>query len=91
MGEVTARSFSALNSSYDKAFDKFTWPSSPSFAKWPDEELAELIARNPDTATARLAASEIRRREAWRTPARFSLVVAILALIVSAVALGRTF
>lgn len=76
--------------SYERAFDKLTKASPINFRNWPDDELAELIARNPDTAPARLAASEVRRREAWQTPARWSLLVSILALGISAIALART-
>jgi hypothetical protein len=76
---------------YEEAFEKLTCKAPPPFQKWPDEDLADLIARNPDTAHARLAASEVRRREAWQTPARWSLLVSIAALLVSIVALARTF
>lgn len=84
-------SLSAQGSSYEDAFDKLAAGPPLTFRDWTDAELAELIARNPESAPARLAASEIRRREAWQTPARWSLMVSALALLLSAVALARTF
>ena len=62
----------------------------PNFRLWVDEEIHELIARNLDTASARLAASEVRRREAWQTPAKWALVVSLFSLAVSAAAFLRT-
>ena len=66
---------------------EYSWPN---FRLWIDEELHEYIARNPDTASARLASSEVRRREAWQTPAKWALVVSLFSLAVSAAALLRT-
>ncbi len=88
------RAFSALRAvggSYESTFAELVDDPPLEFKKWTDQELAELIARNPETAPARLAASEVRSREAWQTPARWSLLVSILAVLMSAVALIRTF
>ncbi|HET9334864.1 MAG TPA: hypothetical protein VFO12_00490 [Sphingomicrobium sp.] len=91
MGDRLVASMATKGSSYEEAFDALTADPPLRFREWTDAELAELIARNPDTAPARLAASEVRRREAWQTPARWSLLVSVLALLMSAVALARTF
>lgn len=55
-----------------------------------DEELAELAASETNTKLGRLAESEMRTREAWRGPGRWSLIVAALALVVSVWAIVRT-
>lgn len=75
---------------YDEAFDRLTEDPPLKFGEWTDGDLAELIARNPNTAPALQAAREVRRREAWQTPARWSLYVSIFALGVSIAALIRT-
>ena len=79
------------STSYDKAFDKLAAEPPLRLRRWIDEELAELVSRGPETPVGLLAAGELRRREAWRGPARWSLVVAALALLVSAAAFARTF
>lgn len=71
----------------DAPTSDYSWPN---FRLWVDEELHELIARNPETASTRLTSSEVRRREAWRTPAKWALVVSLFSLAVSAAALLRT-
>jgi hypothetical protein len=91
MSDQLLASLRAQGSSYDKAFDKLAAGPSLDFRQWIDAELVELIARDPDTAPARLAASELRSRESWRTPAKWALIVASLSFIVSIVALARTF
>lgn len=65
-------------------------PSKAYLAKQSDEDLHELNAARPNTSEGQAAASIIRVWEAWRTPARWSLIVAVAALLVSAVALLRT-
>jgi len=55
-----------------------------------DDELAELLARNPHDKLGQLAASEMRSRESWRGPGKWSLIIAGLALLVSVGALFRT-
>jgi hypothetical protein len=54
-----------------------------------DEDLAELISREPDSAWGQLALSVLRVRESWRTPARWALVISAIALAVSLLALIR--
>jgi hypothetical protein len=58
------------------------------FRIWTDEDLAELVSRGGQNANTRLAEIEIRRRESWQTPARWSLVMAGLSLLVSIIALA---
>jgi hypothetical protein len=58
--------------------------------RMPDDELAEL-ARSPASKLGQLAASEMRSRESWRGPGRWSLIVASLALLASLAAITRTF
>ncbi len=55
------------------------------------EELVEAVSRNPSAPLGQLAASELRMREAWQSPAKWALVVSIVALAVSIFALGATF
>jgi hypothetical protein len=55
-----------------------------------DEELAELIAREPESKLGRLAESVMRSRDSWRTPARGALVVSFCSFAVAALALIRT-
>lgn len=73
------------------SLDDILSPSKAYLAKQSDDDLHELIAVRPNTREAQIAASIMRVREAWRTPARWSLIVAVAALAVSAVALIRTF
>ena len=56
-----------------------------------DDELADILARNPSSKLARLAESEMRSRESWRGPSKWSLIVAGLAFLISAAAFVRTF
>jgi hypothetical protein len=55
-----------------------------------NEDLAEIIAREPQTKLGRLADSVQRSRESWRTPAKWALIVALCSLIVALYALYRT-
>ncbi len=90
MGDKLVASLSSgatLLKERDPRTSDYGWPN---VRLWVDEELHELIARNPDTASARLAASEVRRREAWQTPAKWALVVSLFSLAVSATAFLRT-
>lgn len=83
-GQMFVESMRYLNSNHDEAF---TPPPEPDFRTWIDGELATLIARNPDGAPARMAASEVRRREAWQTPAKWALFLSGVSILISAAAL----
>lgn len=92
LGDMMVASLSAYRGeSYEKAFDNLTKNTTPNFGKWHDDELAELIARDPSTAAARLAASEVAKRDSWQTPAKWSLGVSFFALAISVWAFARTF
>lgn len=98
MGNLMVASLAMQGASYSEAFDKITGDKTPNFREWPDEELAELIARDGRTAAAKLAESEVRKRESWKTPALWTLIVAgcsllvsVIAVTLSAVALVRPF
>lgn len=54
----------------------------PNFAIWTDDELHELIYRDPVTRDALMAQAEGRRRERWDGPARWSLGVSIVAVVI---------
>jgi len=62
----------------------------PNFTIWPDDELHELISRDPATRDALMAQAEVRRRERWDGPVRWSLAVSIGAVLISAIALIRS-
>jgi hypothetical protein len=55
-----------------------------------DNELAEIIARECASKLGLLAARVQRERESWRTPARWSLVVALCSLAIAVSAFVRT-
>lgn len=74
----------------DKALQRSLHPGKGEIVRMVDEELADLVSRQPRGKLGELAASEMRRREAWRGPARWSLIIAALAFIVSAAAFFRT-
>lgn len=73
-----------------RALDEFENPGRWTIRRMVDEELADLIASEPGSKLGTLAASELRTREAWRGPARWSLIIAALAFAVSLVAFIRT-
>jgi len=77
-------------SAYDRSFDAIAHPSRAIIATFTDEELAELQAREPNSREGHLAASIMRSRESWRTPGRWSLIVAALSLIIAISAFVRT-
>ena len=72
------------------SLDDILNPSKAYLAKQSDDDLHELMAAKPNTREGQIAASIMRVREAWRTPARWSLIVSGLALALSAVAFART-
>jgi hypothetical protein len=89
MGALMVASLSDNNASDEEAYNKLV--AAPlDFGDWPDDEIAELISRNPNSAPAMMAASELRVRESWRSPDKWALIVAGVSLIVSAGAIVRT-
>ena len=75
----------------DPSLDHILDPGRGQVRTMHDDELAETIGREPNSKLGRLAESEMRSRESWRSPAKWSLIVAGLALLVSFAALFRTF
>ena len=73
-----------------RALDEFENPGRWTIRRMVDEELADLIASEPGSKLGALAASEMRTREAWRGPARWSLIIAVLAFALSIAAFIRT-
>ena len=66
-------------------------PSRAFLEKQPDEELAQLVAATPNSREGQLAASILRVREAWKSPEKWSFIVSVAALVVSGIALVRTY
>ncbi|MGE3744982.1 MAG: hypothetical protein AB7G25_04560 [Sphingomonadaceae bacterium] len=90
-GKVMVENLKAFNGdAYDTAFEDIAYPPRRVLATFTDEELAELQAREPHSREGHLAASIMRSRESWRTPGRWSLIVAGMSLVVAISALVRT-
>lgn len=76
---------------FDEAFEEFANPQRRHLAKMTDEELAELLATEASNSYLHhLAASVLRSRESWRTPARWALILSALSFLVSIVALWQS-
>lgn len=73
-----------------RAADEWANPGLKQIRRLSDEELAEIIAREPSSYLGALAVSVQRGRESWRTPARPALIVSLLSLAVAVLALART-
>lgn len=56
-----------------------------------DDEIAQVLAREPSSKLGHLAARVMRQRESWRTPAKWALIVSLCSFGVAAWALIRTF
>ena len=80
------------DAAFDEAFEEYANPQRRHLAKMPDEELAELLATESSASYLHhLAASILRSRESWRTPARWALILSGLSFLVSLVAIWRSF
>ncbi len=76
---------------FEEAFDEYATPQRRHLVKMADEQLAELLATEPNTSYLHhLAASILRSRESWRTPARWALMLSGLSFVVSIIALWRS-
>jgi CRISPR/Cas system-associated protein Csm6 len=71
-----------------RSLDDVQNPSRKHIASRADEELAELIVGEPASRAAELARSVLRQREAWRTPAKWSVIIAVVSLITAIGSLG---
>lgn len=68
--------------------DPYLRPTKKMIGAFDDENLHELIAARPTTREAEIARGLIREREAWRTPARWSMVIAAVSLVISIAAIA---
>lgn len=84
-------SFGSLSdSSYQKAFNEFADPGRKVLRKLRDDDLAALISAEPTSKQGLIAASILRQRESWRTPARWSLIISVISLCLATAAFART-
>jgi hypothetical protein len=91
-GDALIRAHSTSgNPEFDRAFDELTKPKWATIASFTDEELAEMLAAEPSSREGLIAASIMRSRETWRTPARWALIISGLSLSAAVAALARTF
>lgn len=65
-------------------------PGLKQVSRMTDDELAEVIAREPNSKLGHLAARVVRQRESWRTPARWALIVSLLSFGLALAAFIRT-
>jgi hypothetical protein len=73
---------------FQEAWDEAVDPGRKLLSTLSDEALSAIIAREPNSKQGHLAASIMRTRESWRTPARPALIISVIALTVSLVAIG---
>lgn len=77
---------------FNEAFEEYANPQRRHLVKMTDEELAELLATESSSSYLHhLAASILRSRESWRTPARLALILSAFSFLVSVIALWRSF
>jgi len=70
-----------MEDTLDEAFSR---PSVRHIRKWSTDTLhAKLHSNELWPAERSMAESELRRREAWNTPAKWALIVSALALVLS--------
>jgi hypothetical protein len=82
---------SDLQNTYDDAWLEATDPGYKHIRRMTDDELAELMSREPGSKQGLIAASVLRGRESWKTPAKWALVVSILSFGLACAALARSF
>jgi hypothetical protein len=71
--------------------DEILDPGLKQIRRLTDEEIAQVIAREPNSEMGHLAARVMRERESWRTPARWALLVSLLSFALALIAFVRTF
>lgn len=76
---------------FTEAFTEKANPRWRHIAKLTDDELADILADSPTSRKGIIAASVLRSRESWRTPARWALIVAGLSFALAVASLLRTF
>lgn len=72
------------------SLDDILNPSKTYLTKQSDEDLLELIAARPASREGQIAASIMRVREAWRTPAKWSVIIAVASFAIATAAFIRT-
>ena len=73
-----------------ESIDEILDPGLKQVSRFTDDELAEVLAREPNSKMGQLAARVMRQRESWRTPAKWALIVSLMSLAVATAALLRT-
>lgn len=71
---------------FDRAFKETA--KQARISEYTDEEIAELIATEPNSTLGKMAASEQRVRESWRGPARWALFISLASAAFTAIGLG---
>ena len=76
----------------DPPFEGMEWadPGRMLLRNCSDDDLAEIIGVEPASKTGILARSILNRRESWRTPAKWSFVIALVSFFLGLVAFIRT-
>lgn len=85
-GWIASMRGSPINTPLDELLD----PGLATVRKFTDDELAETIAREPNSKLGLLSASVLRSRESWRTPAKWALIVSLASFGLSFWAICRT-
>lgn len=77
-------------SAFNEAAAELFNPGRNEVKRMSDDDLSAIIEERPGTRLSTLAQSELKVRESWRGPARWSLLISLLAFILSIVAFIRT-
>jgi len=77
-------------SAFNEAAAELLDPGRREVQRMSDDDLTAIIEERPGTRLSTLAQSELKVRESWRGPARWSLLISLLAFILSMVAFFRT-
>ena len=86
-GNAMVNSFAADSRAFGDP-DPYERPTRKMISAFDDEDLHELIAARPTTREAEIARSIMRGREAWRTPARWSMIISAVSLAISIAAIA---
>lgn len=89
-GERMVRSLVGPDAFESSPDEEWADPSRKLLKSLPDEDLATLCGREPTSRTGLLAASILRERDAWKSPAKWSLLISLGSLAIAALAYCRT-
>lgn len=83
LAELDSQSIDDWLSSLDRkprhtSLEEVLDPGIATVSRFTDDELAEAIARGPNSKLGLIAASVLRSRESWRTPAKWAFVISCL-------------